>query len=52
MARTPSIGEADLAALRARVAKEGYDMTKFSLVPQKWPEPVDAAPRGALKECS
>src|SRR5512147_1207850 len=31
MARTPQIGDAELAHLRERVAKEGYDMTKFSL---------------------
>ena len=37
MARTPAISEADLAELRARVAREGYDLTKLELVPQRWP---------------
>ena len=52
MARTPRIGDAELQDLRARVAKEGYDMTKFELVPQQWPEPAGAPPRSAEKECS
>ncbi len=52
MARSPQISDADLQDLRARVAKEGYDMTKFELVPQQWPEPAGAPPRSAEKECS
>jgi apolipoprotein D and lipocalin family protein len=52
MARTPVLGEADLRDLRERVAKEGYDMAEFALVPQQWPEPQGAAPRSAAKECS
>ena len=52
MARTPSLGEADLRDLRERVAKEGYDMAEYALVPQQWPEPPGAAPRGAAEECS
>jgi len=52
MARTPSLGEADLRDLRERVAKEGYDMTEYALVPQQWPEPPGAAPRSAAEECS
>ena len=51
MARTPQIGAAELQDLRARVAREGYDMTKFSLVPRQWPEPASAAPRSTAKEC-
>jgi apolipoprotein D and lipocalin family protein len=52
MARTPTISDADLQALRDRVAKEGYDMTQYVRVPQQWPEPADAPPRSAEKECS
>jgi apolipoprotein D and lipocalin family protein len=52
MARTPQISDGQLQDLRARVAKEGYDMTKFALVPQRWPEPAGAPPRSAEKECS
>ena len=52
MARTPQISDAELQDLRARVAKEGYDMTKFARVPQQWPEPAGAPPRSAEKECS
>ena len=52
MARTPSLGEADLRDLRERVAKEGYDMTEYARVPQQWPEPAGAAPRSAEAECS
>ncbi len=52
MARTPQISEADLKALRDRVAKEGYDMTQYVLVPQQWPEPPGAPPRSAEEECS
>ena len=52
MARTPQISEADLQALRDRVAKEGYDMTQYVLVPQQWPEPSGAPPRSAEEECS
>ena len=52
MARTPTLGEADLQDLRERVAKEGYDMADYARVPQQWPEPAGAAPRSAEKECS
>ena len=52
MARTPALGEAELQDLRERVAKEGYDMAEYALVPQQWPEPPGAAPRGAAEECS
>ena len=52
MARTSQIDAADLADLRARVASEDYDMAKFNLVPQQWPEPVGAPPRSAARECS
>jgi apolipoprotein D and lipocalin family protein len=52
MARTPQLSDAELAELRARVAKEGYDMTQFALVPQQWPEPPNAPPRAALEPCS
>jgi apolipoprotein D and lipocalin family protein len=52
MARTSQVAETDLRDLRERVAKEGYDMAKFELVPQQWPEPSRAPPRGAAKECS
>jgi apolipoprotein D and lipocalin family protein len=52
MARTPQISAADLADLRDRVAREGYDMSDYVRVPQQWPEPPGAPPRGAEKECS
>jgi len=52
MARTPQISEADQKALRDRVAKEGYDLTHYALVPQQWPEPSGAPPRSAEEECS
>ena len=52
MARTPTLGEAELQDLRERVAKEGYDMTEYARVPQQWPEPAGAAPRSAEEECS
>lgn len=52
MARTPQVSDADLADLRARVAREGYDMTGLQPVPQQWPEPENASPRNALEECS
>ena len=35
MARTPQISETDYADLRARVAREGYDLAKLELVPQQ-----------------
>jgi apolipoprotein D and lipocalin family protein len=37
MARTPKITDAELADLRERVAREGYDLAKLRLVPQRWP---------------
>jgi apolipoprotein D and lipocalin family protein len=52
MARTPTISDADLQNLRDRVARQGYDMTQYVLVPQQWPEPANAPLRGAEKECS
>jgi len=52
MARTPTLGEAELQDLRERVAKEGYDMTEYARVPQQWPEPAGAAQRSAEAECS
>lgn len=52
MARTPQISEADSQDLRERVAREGYDMSKVSVVPQQWPESTTAPARSAVKECS
>lgn len=52
MARTPQLGEADLEDLRARVAREGYDMTRLAPVPQRWPEPPDAPTRSAVEDCT
>jgi apolipoprotein D and lipocalin family protein len=40
MARTPQISDAEYAALRDRVAREGYDLAKPQLVPQS------SSPRG------
>jgi len=51
MARTPQITAADFADLRARVEREGYDMSKLATVPQQWPEPGNAPPRATLEEC-
>ncbi len=36
MARTPSIPEADYAAIVERIDSMGYDVTKLSKVPQRW----------------
>jgi apolipoprotein D and lipocalin family protein len=36
MARTPSVSPADYAALIARVAAFGYDVSKIRKVPQRW----------------
>lgn len=44
MARTPSISEADYAALIARVKVLGYDASKIRKVPQRWPD-SDVTPR-------
>lgn len=52
MARTPQLSAADWQDLRDRVAREGYDLTQLVLVPQQWPEPASAPPRGELEECS
>jgi len=52
MARTPQISEADLQDLRERVARESYDMSKLTLVPQQWPESANAPPRSAEEPCS
>ena len=51
MARTPTLGEAELQDLRERVAKEGYDMTEYARVPQQWPETA-SPPRTSLEPCS
>jgi apolipoprotein D and lipocalin family protein len=52
MARTPQISDAEFEDLRERVARERYDMTKLARVPQRWPEPANAPPRGTVEECS
>jgi apolipoprotein D and lipocalin family protein len=52
MARTPVISDAEFEDLRARVAREGYDMEALQRVPQQWPESESAPPRDAAKECS
>ena len=52
MARTPQLSDAQFQELRDRVAREGYDMTNFALVPQQWPESADAPSRSAEEECS
>jgi len=52
MARTPQLAEAELAELRQRVGREGYDLTTLELVPQQWPESANAPPRAAEQECS
>lgn len=39
MARTPTVSDADYAALRARVAELGYDVNLLNKVPQRWPDP-------------
>ena len=36
MARTPSIPEADYAAIVERIENMGYDVSKLSKVPQRW----------------
>lgn len=36
MARTPSIPEADYAAILARLERLGYDIDKIQKVPQRW----------------
>jgi apolipoprotein D and lipocalin family protein len=51
MARTPQIAAAELQELRARVAREGYDLSRLLPVPQQWPEDPAAPPRDA-EECS
>jgi apolipoprotein D and lipocalin family protein len=47
MARTPQISDAQFQELRERVAREGYDMTALTRVPQQWPESAAAPPRDA-----
>lgn len=37
MARTPAISDAEFADLKDRVGREGYDLDKLQLVPQRWP---------------
>ena len=39
MARTPTISEADYAALVTRVGAMGYDIGELRRVPQQWPAP-------------
>lgn len=39
MARTPTIPEAEYAALRQRIGDMGYDLAKLQRVPQRWPDP-------------
>jgi len=51
MARTPQISDAELKDLRERVAREAYDMSKLSLVPQQWPEAANAPARSAEEPC-
>jgi apolipoprotein D and lipocalin family protein len=46
MARTPTISDAQYAALTQRVAALGYDTSKLRRVPQQWPATATpAAPR-------
>jgi apolipoprotein D and lipocalin family protein len=51
MARSPQLDAAQLQELRDLVAREGYDMTNYQLVPQQWPESASAPPRGAAEDC-
>lgn len=39
MARTPEMSAADLARYRDLIAAMGYDLSRFKLQPQRWPEP-------------
>lgn len=45
MARTPSIAEADYAALVEKAKSLGYDTSKLRKVPQQWPETAADARR-------
>ena len=36
MARTPSISEKDFEEMKSMVEKQGYDISKMKMVPQKW----------------
>lgn len=45
MARKPEIPPADYQRLVALIAKEGYDVTKMRLVPQRWERASDATQR-------
>ena len=45
MARTPSIAEADYAALVEKAKALGYDTSKLRKVPQQWPETAADARR-------
>ena len=36
MARTPSIPEKDFEEMKSMVEKQGYDISKMKMVPQKW----------------
>ena len=47
MARTPTMAEADYAALVADLRKQGYAVEQLRRVPQRWPEVV-AVPAAAL----
>jgi apolipoprotein D and lipocalin family protein len=52
MARAPQVSGADFDALRERVGRESYDLSKLQRVPQRWPEDTGAPSRAALEECS
>jgi apolipoprotein D and lipocalin family protein len=52
MARTPQISDAEMQDLRERVAREAYDLSKLTLVPQQWPESTHAPSRNAEEPCS
>ncbi len=47
MARTPHISRHDYAAMVARVAAMGYDVSKLRKSPQRWPEPSGPRPPDA-----
>ncbi|EQD55936.1 Lipocalin-like domain protein, partial [mine drainage metagenome] len=49
MARTPHISRHDYAAMVARVAAMGYDVSKLRKSPQRWPEP--SGPRPPTRGC-
>ncbi len=47
MARTPHISRHDYAAMVARVAAMGYNVSKLRKSPQHWPEPTGPRPSDA-----